>query len=84
MSLSLQVYVRHDPRTTVARAFAEEQKHVDAANRSFDDFIRIGETYERVYPSASACWAAYEEFEKRFANRWNCAHEAVDRSHPNL
>jgi hypothetical protein len=44
MSLSIQVYVRNDhPSRSVALIFSEEEKHVQAANRVFDEFVKIGQ-----------------------------------------
>jgi len=46
MALTLHVWVRYDdPRTKVARAFAEEQKHVVGWTSVFDEFIRVAELY---------------------------------------
>lgn len=85
MSLSIQVYARHDdPRATLSQILFEEDKHVAAANRVFDRFVRIGSQYERVYRSGEECWDACDEFGSRFASEWNRAHEAVDESHPRL
>lgn len=85
MTLNLHVWVRYDdPRATVSQALAEEDKHVTGWNAVFDQFIAIGETYEKVYPTSGACWNACQAFNSRFKAVWDKSSHDVDASHPNL
>jgi RHS repeat-associated protein len=85
MALNVHVWVRYDdPRTTVAQALAEEQKHVVGWTNVFDEYVKIGESYERTYSTPDDCWNACTEFLKRFKRAWGQSERDVDRTHPRL
>ena len=81
----MHVWVRNDDRrTTIPRAFAEEQKHVVGWTAVFDRFVKIGETYERVYSTPDKCWSACEEFGRQLVDAWAKSNSDVDKTHPRL
>jgi len=85
MTMNLHVWVRHDdPRATAQQAMGEEDKHVAGWNAVFDQFITIGETYEKVYPTSDACWNACKAFDSRFRSVWDKSTIDVDATHPKL
>jgi RHS repeat-associated protein len=85
MTLNLHVWARYDdPRASTFQVIAEEAKHVSGWTAVFDDFIKIGESYEKVYQSPSDCWGACKEFNGRFRDAWDKSTRDVDATHPRL